>query len=327
MQEWYEDPHWQHHIRPDTEMAYVTPDRRYPDDADECQCITSAEKEAIQKISAISGITKDDLNGLTAYQSIESSSKYWNDTYQTVSSNSGEWNNTDVKLEDLANNSAKWDNTTTTVSTNSGKWISAYNLTPKVFTNTENINALSAEIAKHLKLYFDTKYSFNGDGTSSAPYSVKDYKEFTDLINKLNTNLEKLFKNGKENWVTLDAQDDINGINPYIKSLIESITLKDVDQDKTLIKHGELIEWLIKNGGGKGPGGKYNAGKGIEISPNNTISVSGYDNIVENSKKGLEAYKYISSNSGTIQYKQITAPETSAELKTYSAKNTIYYSI
>ena len=50
--------------------------------------------------------------------------------------------------------------------------------------------------------------------------------------------------------MSLTADTDKDGINPYLKSLFSAIAVKDTDQDTTLGKHGDLIQWIIEHLGG-----------------------------------------------------------------------------
>lgn len=258
MYEWYSDSHMsKHHIHPDTEPAYVVRPCP-PEPSEDCVCVTEADVDMWNEISALSGLTGVDLSSLSALKDIQNSANYWNGTYKTVKANSAQWDNNNSAIKQLEENSEVWDTVSNLVTSNSSHWNKAYNTITQVDVNKEHITELSAELEKHIKLYFDMKDSFEGDGTSASPYKVKQYKEYKSLVNNINSNLEKLFKDGKQNWITLDAQDDTNGINPYIKSLFRSVAEKDTDQDSTLITHGKLIKWLIKNtSGGSGDTIKY----------------------------------------------------------------------
>lgn len=147
----------------------------------------------------------------------------------------------------MSYNSANWDSTYKTVSSNSANWNSAVNYSGNINANTSAISALSAAFAKQVKIYFDPN-TINGDGTTGAPYTVKNYEEFISLLNKAYSGYKELYtEDGKQNWMSLSATTDSDGTNPYLKTLFNAINKKDNDQDITLNNHGDLIQWILKN--------------------------------------------------------------------------------
>ena len=147
----------------------------------------------------------------------------------------------------LSSNSAYWDSTYKTVSSNSANWNSAVNYSGNINANTSAISALSAAFAKQVKIYFDPN-TINGDGTTGAPYTVKNYEDFIALLNKAYSGYKELYtEDGKQNWMSLSATTDSDGTNPYLKTLFNAINKKDNDQDITLNNHGDLIQWILKN--------------------------------------------------------------------------------
>ena len=222
-------------------------------------CVTEEDVELWNKVSSISGLDTSALENISA---LYTSASAWNSTYETVSSNSANWlTEADISAIDVE----KLDSVYETVNTNSADW----------------------------KIYFSNTIS--GEGTITNPYGVNRYLEYIKLTNQISGAVAKLYKQqsptsspfGTQNWISLDAQDDINGINPYIKSLFSAVADKDNDQDKSLVKHGELIEWLIKNNG---------------VSANNWIAKYG------------------------VKWKRVPQPTKSADIAKYTDKNTVYFS-
>ena len=148
----------------------------------------------------------------------------------------------------LSSNSANWDSTYNTVSSNSANWNSAVNYSGNINANTSAISALSAAFAKQVKIYFDPN-TIKGDGTTGAPYTVKNYEDFIALLNKTYSGYQQLYTpDGSAKWMSVNSTtDDPQGINPYLKTLFNAINKKDNDQDITLNNHGDLIQWILKN--------------------------------------------------------------------------------
>lgn len=236
----------------DTEPAYsVAPWEGCCDKEDDCTCVTEEEiaqwNAGLSAAATLSGI---DWYNISSYSAIAASADLWNDDYLTTNANSANWNKVSG-LNDLTNllssNSANWDSTYKTVSSNSANWNSAVNYSGNINANTSAISALSAAFAKQVKIYFDPN-TINGDGTTGAPYTVKNYEEFIALLNKAYGGYKELYtEDGKQNWMSLSATTDSDGTNPYLKTLFNAINKKDNDQDITLNNHGDLIQWILKN--------------------------------------------------------------------------------
>ena len=236
----------------DTEPAYsVAPWEGCCDQDDGCECVTKDDIEVWNSISSLSGLTAIDWENISSYSAIAASADLWNDDYLTTSANSANWNKVSG-LNDLTNllssNSANWDSTYKTVSSNSANWNSAVNYSGNINANTSAISALSAAFAKQVKIYFDPN-TINGDGTTGAPYTVKNYEEFIALLNKAYGGYQQLYDtDGTPKWMSVNSTtDDKQGINPYLKTLFNAINKKDNDQDITLNNHGDLIQWILKN--------------------------------------------------------------------------------
>ena len=235
----------------DTEPAYsVAPWEGCCDQDEDCVCVTPDDVEVWNSISSLSGLTAIDWENISSYSAIAASADLWNDDYLTTSANSANWNKVSG-LNDLTNllssNSANWDSTYKTVSSNSANWNRAVSYSGNINANTSAISALSAAFAKQVKIYFDPN-TINGDGTTGAPYTVKNYEDFIALLNKAYSGYKKLYtEDGKQNWMSLSATTDSDGINPYLKTLFNAINKKDNDQDITLNNHGDLIQWILKN--------------------------------------------------------------------------------
>lgn len=236
----------------DTEPAYsVAPWEGCCDQDDGCECVTQDDIDRWNAgYSAGATLSAIDWENISSYSAIAASADLWNDDYLTTSANSANWNKVSG-LNDLTNllssNSANWDSTYKTVSSNSANWNSAVNYSGNINANTSAISALSAAFAKQVKIYFDPN-TINGDGTTGAPYTVKNYEDFIALLNKAYSGYKELYtENGKQNWMSLSATTDSDGTNPYLKTLFNAINKKDNDQDITLNNHGDLIQWILKN--------------------------------------------------------------------------------
>lgn len=236
----------------DTEPAYsVAPWEGCCDQDDDCVCVTPDDVSVWNSISSLSGLTAIDWENLSSYSAIAASADLWNDDYNTTSANSAYWNGVSGLSGLSANlnaNSANWNSTYTTVSSNSAKWNSAVNYSGKIEANTSAIEALNSAFASQIKIYFDPN-TIAGDGKENTPYTVKNYQDFINLLNKVYGGYKQLFNEaGDANWMSVTAEADYqNGINPYIKSLFNAINKKDNDQDITLNNHGDLIQWILKN--------------------------------------------------------------------------------
>lgn len=236
----------------DTEPAYsVAPWEGCCDQDDGCECVTQDDIDRWNAgYSAGATLSAIDWENISSYSAIAASADLWNDDYLTTSANSANWNKVSG-LNDLTNllssNSANWDSTYKTVSSNSANWNSAVNYSGNINANTSAISALSAAFAKQVKIYFDPN-TINGDGTTGAPYTVKNYEDFIALLNKAYSGYKELYtEDGKQNWMSLSATTDSDGTNPYLKTLFNAINKKDNDQDITLNNHGDLIQWILKN--------------------------------------------------------------------------------
>lgn len=240
----------------DTEPAYsVAPWEGCCDQDDGCACVT---EDDIAKWNAgysagamLSGI---DWDNISSYSAIAASADLWNDDYDTVCANSANWN-TVSGLSGLYNNlsaSANWESTYTTVSSNSAYWNSAVNYSGDIAANASAIAALNSAFARQIKIYFDTN-TISGDGTINSPYTVKNYNEFIQILNKVYSGYKELYQpDGEKNWMSLSATTDSDGINPYLKTLFNAVNKKDNDQDITLNNHSDLIQWILKHLNGQG---------------------------------------------------------------------------
>jgi hypothetical protein len=191
-----------------------------------CYCVTSADIDLWNQISSLSGIDFSQLSGL---EFLSSSSGKWNSTYKTVVQNSGIWmksSEIDV-LEDL---SSVWQSASITVQNNSATWNMASSYSG-IEINRQNIEQLSADFTKNIKIYFSPD-SITGTGAINQPYGVKNYETIINTLNVINDGYDKLFPNGTQGWVSLTADSDVDGINPYQKALFSAVAVKDTDQDK-----------------------------------------------------------------------------------------------
>lgn len=273
----------------DTEPAYsVAPWEGCCDKEDDCVCVTQEEidkwNEGYSAAATLSGI---DWDNISSYSAIEASADLWNDNYNTISSNSATWNNVSGLSSISANlsASANWDKTYKTVSSNSARWNSAVNYSGYINSNASAISALSAAFGSQIKMYFDPN-TIAGDGKVGSPYTVRNYQEFIDLLNKVYGGYKQLFNEaGDANWMSVSATTDYeNGINPYLKTLFNAINKKDNDQDITLNNHGDLIQWILRH---------------LNPSP---------------------------QSGGNLIWKEIKAPSSESEASTYNTPGYMFYS-
>lgn len=243
-------PMWHHRPHSDLEVAAVPMPGHdcCPEPLEECVCVTSGDVALWNEISALSGLSGIDWDTLYNISGLSASANLWNSNYTTVRTNSATWSN---KLDSsaLEENSAFWQGASETVRDNSAKWNSACSSIPQIYTNKTNIEKLSADFAKQVKIYFD-KTTIEGDGTYNSPYTVKDYTTYKEVVNTIYSGFKELYKNNTQQWMSLTADSDKDGINPYLKSLFSAVAVKDTDQDTTLGKHGDLIQWIIEHLGG-----------------------------------------------------------------------------
>lgn len=246
----YYAPMW-HRTHSDLEVAAVPlpgHDCCGQDPHEDCVCVTSGDVALWNEISALSGLSGIDWDTLYNISGLSASANFWNSNYNTVQTYSAIWSN---KLDSSAfeENSAFWQGASEIVRDYSANWNSAYYSIPQIYTNKENIEKLSADFAKQVKIYFD-KTTIEGDGTYNSPYTVKEYTTYKEVVNTIYSGFNELYKNNIQQWMSLTADTDRDGINPYLKSLFSAVAVKDTDQDTTLVKHGDLIQWIIEHLGG-----------------------------------------------------------------------------
>ena len=295
----YYAPMW-HRTHSDLEVAAVPlPGHGCCGEPDEyCVCVTSGDVALWNEISALSGLSGIDWDTLYNISGLSASANLWNNNYNTVRTYSAIWSN---KLDSSAfeENSAFWQGASEIVRDNSANWNSAYYSIPQIYTNKENIEKLSADFAKQVKIYFD-KTTIEGDGTYNSPYTVKDYTTYKEVVNTIYSGFKELYKNNTQQWMSLTADTDKDGINPYLKSLFSAVAVKDTDQDTTLGKHGDLIQWIIEHLGGV----------------IGDVSQYGED---------IRRLNYWTANSGVIWKHIDNKPTCSADVTGFTGKNTIWY--
>lgn len=260
----YYDDYPNHHFPPhrwnpqinDTEPAFVTaPWKECCDKDEDCVCVTEKDISAWNTISSLSALTGVNFDDLSSYSAIAGSANLWNSNYNTVSANSSYWNGISG-LDQLSANlsaSAYWQSASDTVSGHSAQWNKAYRSISQIDLNTSAIDELSGLFNSNVRPFTNT--SISGDGTSGSKFGVRNYDDFIRLINYCASAIKPLYTQSGEggtvdnvqNWISLDATTDSDGINPYLKTLFNAINKKDNDQDSTLNNHGELIQWLINH--------------------------------------------------------------------------------
>ena len=295
----YYAPMW-HRPHSDLEVAAVPlpgHDCCGQDPHEDCVCVTSGDVALWNEISALSGLSGIDWDTLYNISGLSASANLWNSNYNTVRTNSANWSN---KLDSSAfeENSAFWQGASEIVRDNSANWNSAYSSIPQIYTNKENIEKLSADFAKQVKIYFD-KTTIEGDGTYNSPYTVKDYTTYKEVVNTIYSGFKELYKNNTQQWMSLTADTDKDGINPYLKSLFSAVAVKDTDQDTTLGKHGDLIQWIIEHLGGV----------------IGDVSQYGED---------IRRLNLWTANSGVI-WKHTSAKPTISNVTSFTGRNTIWY--
>lgn len=287
------------HIPNDTEAAMVPlPGHECcPETAsgDECQCVSTGDilrwNYAYDNLTALSSINWSAIDELSSYITNLSSIDNWNWTYSTVARNYKNWNRISA-LDDVIESGYYWNNTYNTVCANSANWNSAANAATAIRQNTLNIEKLSADFSRQVKIYFSPD-SITGTGTQTDPYGVRNYDSITSTLNIVNNGYNLLFPNGQQGWISLTANSDIDGINPYQKALFSAVAVKDTDQDKAIMKHGELIEWLIKN--------------------------------LQQAKSEINTVEQWITDEG-VMWRHVAQPNVPADIVSYTAKNTVYYS-
>lgn len=293
-------PMWYHRPHSDLEVAAVPlPGHGCCGEPDEyCVCVTSGDVALWNEISALSGLSGIDWDTLYNISGLSASANLWNSNYNTVRTNSAYWSN---KLDSSAfeENSAFWQGASEIVRDNSANWNSAYSSIPQIYTNKTNIEKLSADFARQVKIYFD-KTTIEGDGTYNSPYTVKDYTTYKEVVNTIYSGFKELYKNNTQQWMSLTADTDKDGINPYLKSLFSAVAVKDTDQDTTLGKHGDLIQWIIEHLGGV----------------IGDVSQYGED---------IRRLNYWTANSGVIWKHIDNKPTCSADVTGFTEENTIWY--
>lgn len=162
---------------PDTESAHqVKPwESCCPTPTGEkCECVTSADVEMWNQISAFSGINPESLSGISAFEEIAASANLWNDTFETVSSNSANW--------DYA------------------------------YSSIDPISAQVSGILNELKDKFKVKTTKDlyGNGTKEDPLGIVSAEFYKKLITKLNYTLGEFFdKNGNPLWMNKEEGKEI----------------------------------------------------------------------------------------------------------------------
>jgi hypothetical protein len=119
------------------------------------------------------------------------------------------------------------------------------------------------------------------------------------VVNTIYSGFKELYKNNTQQWMSLTADTDKDGINPYLKSLFSAVAVKDTDQDTTLGKHGDLIQWIIEHLGGV----------------IGDVSQYGED---------IRRLNLWTANSGVI-WKHTSAKPTSSNVTSFTGRNTIWY--
>lgn len=176
-----------HHIHPDTEPAHqVKPwESCCPTPTGEkCECVTSADVEMWNQISAFSGINPESLSGISAFEEIAASANLWNDTFETVSSNSANWEYSYSSIEPISS----------------------------------KIDEILNEIEDKYKVF--TTKDLYGNGTKEDPLGIVSAEFYKKILSELNYNVSKLFdKNGNPIW--MDKRVEGVSINDSLQELAD----------------------------------------------------------------------------------------------------------
>lgn len=283
-------PRWNPQFN-DTEPAFVTqPWKDCCDKDEDCVCVTESDVSAWNTISSLSALTGVNFDDLSAYSAIATSSTLWNSNYDTVSANSAYWNSVSGLNQLSALNSAFWESASDIVSSNSARWNKAVRYSADISENADNISALSAAFQRNINKQFDPS-TIDGDGTENSPYTVKNYQEYINLLNYYIKAVKPLYKNDQQNWLSLDATTDSDGINPYLKTLFNAINEKNNDQDVTLNNHGDLIQWIIKNLNVTGKTLQWEYVPSSTTANRNSVTALNEENVMYYYARPVNAYK------------------------------------
>lgn len=164
-----------HYPPTDLEPAFVVKPGEdcCPSGKDECVCVTSGDAarwdHAADILDNLTEEEIDALSGISAFTDVAESADLWNSCYDTVSANSADWS---------------------TIASLSGFSADVNNKFDEIDTKFDAVDsAISAVDAKIPHYYFATSanvpqgdpWSITGDGTSGAPFGVRNWYTFANL--------------------------------------------------------------------------------------------------------------------------------------------------
>mgnify|MGYP007104054317 CR=1 FL=1 len=325
------------HIHGDLEPAFVVPPHTpcCPDEKEECVCVTSGDvekwNETADMLSALSGITPEDLDNVASAVSALTSADYWNSTYNTVSTNSANWNS--------AYNA---------VTASADIWNSASDI-PEL---TSAINDLSTQLSALDKakasVFFTDSASIIGDGSSGSPYRVADWARISALnynFNELERHLypadsadgftaDMIITDGaRAKFLALEPEHKkliqfMEGIDTYISGLYDKVesanqlSYKAITEAKTYVGDGDTI--MITPKYSDTEEGKLDDPKTREF----VVSVVGLPTSAYSlMNEGRQALDYIHKNlSGRyfLSWSSVNYPTKDADVIGYNQVDTIY---
>jgi len=292
------------HIHGDLEPAFVVPPHEpcCPDEKEECVCVTSGDvekwNETADMLSALSGITPEDLDNIGSAVSALTSADYWNSTYNTVCAKS-----------------ANWDSAYNAVTASADIWNSASDIPELTSAINDLSNQISALDKAKASAFFTDSASIVGDGTSGSPYRVADWARISALNFNFNELERHLYPADSADGLTADMiitdgarakflalqpeheklmsfmqtiDTHISGINSRINEA-EQLSYQAISEAKTYYGDGSTTVINEKLVSGTDP----NHPKTREYVVSVIGLPNGYDDRISS---GVRAWEYISAN-------------------------------
>ena len=329
------------HIHGDLEPAFVVPPHEpcCPDEKEECMCITSGEvekwNEAADMLSALSGITPEDLDNVASAVSALASAEYWNSNYNTVK-----------------DNSANWDSAYNAVTASAKIWNSAINIPELTDAVNDLTSALSALDGKKANNFYVDSASIIGDGSIGSPYRVADWARISALnynFNELNSHLfpadsadgftgDMIITDGaRAKFLELQPEHEllmsfmrnidthISGINNRINEA-EQLSYKAISEAKTYYGDGSTTVINEKYSSPSSSGSKDDP-KTREYVVSVIGLPAGYD---ERILSGVRSWEYISANLVNrefLSWESTNYPRSNADISACRKMDTIYVAV
>ena len=184
----YQPGRW--HIPNDTEAAFVAlPGHECcpsTGSGDECVCVTTADVEYWNQVSAITALSGIDFDSLSSVTGLSASASLWNSTYVTVLRNSATWADCSA-IEGFKDLSGMWQSASSAVSANSAIWNNA-SACSGISANRKDIEKLSRknrplskdlDHVKNLYMRRKDKYAYFAD------FSVENNGEINQTVKEI----------------------------------------------------------------------------------------------------------------------------------------------